>query len=125
MVDLSFRWLCGFSICRCELHRTSIHTHLYIDSVTNFYTVCNTDANADPDLNLHAYSDIYTNIHTNKYSDADTNTNLHANLHIDADLYTYIYSDKHTLSDSNAVTASDYWTCGLRSLGGCRLVSRE
>ena len=113
VVDLSFWWLCGFSVCRCELHRTSIHTHLYIDSVTNFYTVCNPDTNANPYIYLHAYSDIYTNLHANKYIDTDTNTNLHSDQHFDADLYTYIYSNKHTLSDSNTVTASDRWAGGL------------
>ena len=113
VVDLSFRWLCGFSICRCELYWTAIHAHLYVHSIANFYSFCNIDTNIGPYLNLYTDSDIYTNIHANKYSDADTYANLYSNQHFDADLYAYIYSDKHTLSDSNTVAASDRWTGGL------------
>ena len=77
MVDLSFWWLCGLSICRCKLYWTAIHTHLYFDSITNLYPVCNTDTNVGPYLYLYTYSDIYTNIHANKYSDADADANAH------------------------------------------------
>ena len=125
MVDLSFRWLRGLSVCRCELYWTAIHAHLYIHSITNLYSFCNIDADVGPYLYLYTYSDIYTNIHSNKYFDADTYTNLYSDQYFDADLYAYIYSNQYTLSDSNAVAASDRWTGGLRPLGRCRLVQRD
>ena len=113
VVDLSFRWLCGFSICRCELYWTAIHAHLYVHSIANFYSFCNIDTNIGPYLNLYTDSDIYTYIHANKYINANFYTNIYPHQHFDANLYAYIYSDKHTLSDSNTVTASDRWTGGL------------
>jgi hypothetical protein len=107
VVDLSFRWLCGFSICRRELYWTSIHTHLYVHSIANLYSVCNIDSDIGPYLNLYTDSDFYTNIHANEYFHANFYTNIHSHQHFDSNLFTYIYSNKHTISDPYAFTSCD------------------